>query len=175
MSGVTLRAVETTDAPAIAAIYAHYVDHGVATFEEVAPDAAEMGRRIAATATTYPWLVAEKDGAVLGYAYGRPYHVRAAYRWTCETSVYLAHDRRGGGIGRLLYTALLEHLSARGFVTAIASITVPNAESTDFHEKLGFTAVGMMPGIGFKFGAWRDIGYWQRALGPHPVPPVETT
>lgn len=169
-----LRPVEAADAPAIAAIYAHYVGQSVATFEEVAPDAAEMGRRIAATATTYPWLVAEADGMILGYAYGRSYHVRAAYRWTCETSIYLAHDRRGRGLGRQLYGALLERLSARGFVSAIACITMPNPESTVFHEQLGFKAVGMMPGIGFKFGAWRDVGYWQLALGPHPVPPVET-
>ena len=171
MSGVAIRAVTPDDAPAIAAIYAHYVERTVASFEEEAPDAAEMAGRIAAVLPTYPWLVAERDGAMLGYAYGRPYHIRAAYRWTCETGIYLAADRRGRGIGRVLYTALLDELADRGFVSAIASITVPNPESTRFHEALDFTPIGVMEGIGFKFGAWRDVGYWQLPLGPRTIPP----
>ncbi len=159
------------DAPAIAAIYAHYVDHGVASFEEVAPDAAEMAGRIAAVLPAHPWLVAERGGRIVGYTYGRTYHARAAYRWTVETAIYLAHDQRRTGVGRPLYEALLDALTDRGFVTAIASITVPNPESTRFHEKLDFTPIGVMEGVGFKHGAWRNVGYWQLALGPRTIPP----
>ena len=171
MSGILIRAVTADDAPAIAAIYAHYVERTVATFEEVAPDAAEMAGRIAAVVPAFPWLVAELGGAIAGYAYGRPYHARAAYRWTCEAGIYLAHDRRKHGLGTKLYEALLDDLTDRGFVAAIASITVPNPESTRFHEKLGFEKVGVMEGIGFKTGKWRDVGYWQIGLGPRTIPP----
>ena len=166
-----IRPVTPEDAAALATIYAHYVDHGVASFEEVAPDAAEMARRIAATVPAYPWLIAERGGAILGYAYARPYHNRAAYRWTCETGIYLAHDTRRTGVGRPLYEALLDELADRGFVSAIASITVPNPESTRFHEKLDFVQMGMLEGIGFKHGAWRNVGYYQLALGPRTIPP----
>jgi len=166
-----LRPVTLADAAAIAAIYAYYVDHTVVTFEEEAPDAAEMARRIAATVAGYPWLVAEEGGVVLGYAYGRAYHSRAAYRWTCETGIYLAHDRRSRGTGRILYAALLDALAARGFITAIAAISVPNDESTRFHEALGFVPVGRFAGVGFKQGAWQDVGYWQRDFGPRPAAP----
>lgn len=171
MSRVAIRPVALADADAIAAIYAHHVAHGVATFEEDAPDAAEMTRRIEAALPAYPWLVAERGGRVVGYAYGRPYHVRAAYRWTVETAIYLAHDQRRTGIGRPLYEALLDDLADRGFVSAIAVITVPNPESVRFHEKHDFGFVGMMEGIGFKHGAWRNVGYYQLALGPRSVPP----
>ena len=169
---LAIRPVTLDDAPAIAAIYAYYVDHTVVTFEEKAPNAAEMARRIDETVAGYPWLVAEEDGALLGYAYGRPYHGRAAYRWTCETGIYLAHDRRSRGTGRALYAALLGALTDRGFITAIAAISVPNDESTRFHEALGFVEVGRFAGVGFKHGAWQDVGYWQRDfIAPRPVSP----
>ncbi len=170
---VAIRPVTPEDAPAVAAIYAYYVDGGVATFEEVAPDAAEMAGRIAAVVPAYPWLVAERGGRIVGYAYGRPYHPRAAYRWTCESAIYLAAEQRRTGLGRPLYEALLDELADRGFVSAIASITVPNPESTRFHEKLDFVSVGLMEGIGFKHGAWRNVGYWQLALGPRTIPPPQ--
>jgi L-amino acid N-acyltransferase YncA len=171
VSLATIRAVTRDDAAAIAAIYAHYVTETVATFEEEAPDAAEMARRIATVVPAYPWLVAESGDAMLGYAYGRPYHTRAAYRWTCEAGIYLAHDQRARGVGTPLYEALLDDLTDRGFVAAIAAITVPNPQSERFHEKLGFEKVGVMEKIGFKRGKWRDVGYWQIGLGPRSVPP----
>ena len=168
---LAIRPVTLADALAIAAIYAHYVDETVVTFEEEAPDAAEMVRRIETTTAGYPWLVAETDGAIVGYAYGRPYHTRAAYRWTCETGIYLAHESRARGTGRVLYTALLAALAERGFITAIAAITVPNDESTRFHERLGFLPVGRFAGVGFKQGGWHDVGYWQRDFAT-PRPPA---
>jgi L-amino acid N-acyltransferase YncA len=169
---LTIRAVALDDAAAIAAIYAYYVDHTVITFEEEAPDTAEMTQRIVATTAGYPWLVAEEDGTLVGYAHGRAYHTRSAYRWTCETGIYLAHDRRSRGTGRALYGALLDALAERGFITAIAAISVPNDESTRFHETLGFVAVGRLAGVGFKHGAWQDVGYWQRDFHtPRPAAP----
>lgn len=175
MSLLAIRPVKPDDASALATIYAHYVEHGVATFEEEAPDAAEMAERIAAVLPAYPWLVAERGGRIVGYAYGRPYHPRAAYRWTVETAIYLAPDQRRTGAGRPLYEALLDELSDRGFVSAIAAITVPNAESTRFHEKQDFVSIGTMEGVGFKHGAWRNVGYYQLALGPRSVPPPKLT
>ena len=171
MTAPAIRPVIAADAAAIAAIYRRYVEETVVSFEETPPDAAEMARRIAATTASYPWLVAEADGALLGYAYGRPYHPRAAYRWTCEAGIYLATDARRRGVGRALYAALLGELAARGFVSAIALISVPNAESTRFHEALGFMPVGILRGVGYKFGEWRDVGYWQRDLADRPPVP----
>ncbi|RZM07266.1 MAG: N-acetyltransferase family protein [Sphingomonas sp.] len=168
-----IRAAFPEDAGAVAAIYAPYVRDTVITFEEDAPDAAEMAVRMAAGGALYPWLVAEDGGGLLGYVYARPYHARAAYRWTCETTIYLAQERRGRGIGRPLYAELLARLEAAGFVTAIAAITVPNAESTRFHTKLGFREAGRVTGVGFKHGAWRDVGYMQRDLAVRGAVPAE--
>lgn len=173
MTTLAIRPVRAADADAIAAIYRPYVEGTVVSFEETPPDAAEMARRIAATTADYPWLVAEADGALRGYAYGRPYHPRAAYRWTCETAIYLAPDARRRGTGRALHAALLADLAARGFVSAIALISVPNPESTRFHEALGFTHVGILRGVGYKLGGWRDVGYWQRDLARRPAAPEE--
>ena len=168
-----IRDAVAADASAIAAIYADYVRTTAITFEEDAPDEAEMKRRLAATQPSHPWLVAtDAAGMIAGYAYARPYHARPAYRWACETSIYLARDRRRRGIGRRLYEALLAELTVRGFVTAIGAITVPNAESTRFHEALAFRAIGVMAGIGFKHGRWHDVGYYQRDLAPRAAPPA---
>lgn len=168
---LTIRPVSPDDAEAIAAIYAPYVSETVVSFEETAPSAAEMRERIAATTVTHPWIVGEEHGLMLGYAHARPYHPRAAYRWTCETSVYLAQDVRGRGLGRGLYEALLDMLTVRGFTSAMALISVPNAESTGFHEALGFRPVGQLAGVGYKLGAWQDVAYFQRELSPRLVPP----
>ena len=132
-----------------------------------------MAQRIAVTTAAYPWLVAEVDGGLMGYAYGRPYHPRAAYRWTCETGIYLATDARRRGVGRALYAALLAELADRGFVAAVALISVPNPESTRFHEALGFAPVGILHGVGYKFGEWRDVGYWQRDLAARRAAPMQ--
>ncbi|SFS03372.1 GNAT family N-acetyltransferase [Sphingomonas jatrophae] len=165
-----LRPAILDDAGAIAALYGWYVEHGAVTFEEVPPTPDEMAARIAPPGL---WLVAEADGRLLGYAYAKPFHARAAYRWTCETSIYLAHDARGQGVGGRLYAALLERVTAAGFVTAMALITEPNPESTNFHERFGFARVGLARGVGYKQGRWHDVGYWQRDLASRAVPPVE--
>ena len=157
----------TRDAAACAAIYASSVTHGVASLEEVAPDAAELGRRIRAVTAGFPWLIAELDGAIAGYAYASQHHARASYRWSADVTVYVsgAHHRRG--IGRALYQRLLELITQQGYYEACAGITLPNDASVGLHESLGFHEVGVYRNIAFKFGSWRDVGWWQKTLREH--------
>jgi phosphinothricin acetyltransferase len=172
---VKLRLATADDAAAIASIYAPYVQATAVSFEALAPDEAEMRRRIEAGADHYPWLAAcEEDGAVIGYAYAAAFRARPAYRFTVETSAYVADDAQRRGIGKLLYTRLLELLEAQGFAQAIAAITLPNQASETMHERLGFTRSGTYDKVGFKFGEWRSVGLWQRplaALSAHPEEP----
>lgn len=155
------------DATACAAIYAPYVTGTATSFEEQPPTAEEMARRIAAHAARHAWLVAEVDGAVVGYAYGSPYRPRPAYRWTAETSVYLAVDApRRTGAGRALYVALLDRLADRGYRRAVAGIALPNDASLGLHRALGFEVVGTERRVGWKLGAWHDLARLQRDLAP---------
>jgi L-amino acid N-acyltransferase YncA len=168
------RADPARDAAACAAIYKPSVEEGVISFEERAPGAAEMAARIERIVATHPWLVAESGGEVVGYAYACPHRQRAAYRWAVDVSVYVAVDRRGQGVGRSLYEALFECLRRRRFQVACAGITLPNEASVGLHESLGFLAVGVNRRIGWKQGAWRDVGWWQLELTPPGTePPAE--
>lgn len=171
---LVIRPVTAGDAEAIAVIYRPYVTDSVITFELDSPDAAEFARRIAAVLPTYPWLVAERDGVLLGYAYASSYRARAAYRWVAETGIYCADAARGQGIGRPLYQALLDELARRGFVAAMGVMTAGNPASTALHEKLGFRDVGTQPGIGYKQGGWHDVVFWQKDLAPRTIDPAET-
>ena len=152
------------DAAACAAIYDPYVRSSAASFEAEPPDAREMGERMARTCATHPWLVAEHDGRVVGFAYGCPHRTRAAYRWSAEVSVYLDAAHHGRGIGRALYRALLDLLYGQGIHTVLAGITLPNPASVALHEAVGFRPAGVYRAIGFKFGSWHDVGWWQLAL-----------
>jgi phosphinothricin acetyltransferase len=113
----------------------------------------------------YPWLVAEDGASVVGYAYGHRFAPRAAYAWSVETSIYVGDGARGRGVGRALYDALLALLAAQGYRQAFAGIALPNPASVALHESVGFTPVGAYRDVGYKFGAWHDVGWWQRALG----------
>lgn len=155
------------DALACAAIYAPHVTDGVASFELEAPGPDELGRRIAAA---HLWLVAEAAGEVAGYAYASRHRERAAYRLTVETSVYVGAAFQGRGLGRALYDDLLARLRERGFHVALAGITLPNPASVSLHEAVGFRSVGVFPAVGFKFGEWHDVGWWQLTLGAAPAP-----
>lgn len=168
------RADPERDAAACAAIYAPYVSHGVASFEEVPPAADEMRRRIEAYLATHEWLVADDGGDVAGFAYACPNRERAAYRWAVDVSVYVSASHQRRGVGRALYEELLARLERRGFRTACAGITLPNEASVALHEAFGFELVGVYRKIGFKFGAWHDVGWWQRPLGANgATPPTE--
>ena len=170
---MTIRAATAAEAAAIAAIYAPYVEESVVSFEAEAPDRTEMRRRIEGGGDLYPWFVGEVDGAVAGYAYASAFRARAAYRFTVETSVYLAPAAQGRGLGERLYRTLIETLTAQGFTQAIGAITLPNPASVHLHEKLGFVQAGTYRRVGYKFGRWLDVSLWQRALAEPGHPPVE--
>lgn len=168
-----VRDATTDDAAACAAIYAPYVAGTAITFETQAPGTDEMAGRIAAAAENHAWLVLEDDGHVVGYAYGGPHKARAAYRWSCEVSVYLQQDLRRTGAGRALYEALLGRLTERGFRMAVAGMTLPNEASAGLHRALGFEPVGTYRRIGYKHGTWHDVAWVQRSLGDEREPPAE--
>ena len=162
------------DAEACAAIYAPYVTDTAVTFEYEPPSPAEMARRIAEAQRRHAWLVLEDGGgAVVGYAYAGPFKQRAAYRWSCEVSVYLEPGRRRTGGGRQLYEALFARLTERGFRTLVAVMTSPNDASEGLHRTLGFEPVGTFRRIGWKHGQWRDVAWAQRRIGPEDGPPSE--
>lgn len=164
----------TRDAPACAAIYAPHVEGGPVSFEERAPDAAEMAARIERYGSSHAWLVAEREEEVVGYAYATAFNERPAYRWSSSVSVYVGERARGEGIGRTLYEALFDRLRGRGFRMACAGITLPNEASVGLHQSLGFELVGVNREIGWKQGAWRDVGWYQLELSPAPKgPPPE--
>ena len=171
-SPARIRPADTADAAAIAAVYLPHVTGSVASFETVPPDAAEIARRMT-TAPRLPWLAAERDGTVVGYAYAAAHNARAAYRWSVSCSVYLTVDERGAGTGRALYRRLLAELPPLGYVTAFAGIALPNDASVGLHTGLGFTPVGVYRAAGFKAGRWHDVGWWQLPLGPPPEEPAE--
>ncbi|MCF6744226.1 N-acetyltransferase [Blastococcus sp. KM273128] len=171
----TIRDATPADAAACAAIYAPYVTGTAITFEAEAPTPEQMAGRMAAASRTHAWLVLEDDGAVVGYAYAGPYKERAAYRWSCEVSVYLAQGRGRRGGGRALYTALFERLAARGYRTAVAGMTLPNEPSEALHAAMGFEPIGTYRRIGWKHGRWRDVLWAQRPLGRYDDDPVEPT
>jgi phosphinothricin acetyltransferase len=177
MEPATIRSANLArDAAACVAIYAPYVASGATSFEEEPPDPAEFAERIAGIAATYPWLVAERDGEMVGYSYACPHRARPAYRWAVEVSVYVAAGEHRRGYGRALYVELVERLRAQRFQVACAGITLPNEASVALHESLGFAPVGVYRRIGWKDGSWRDVGWWQLELAPvtegHPPEPL---
>lgn len=168
-----VRAASPADAEACAAIYAPYVTDTTITFETVPPSTEEMAERIAAAARSHAWVVLEDEGQVAGYAYGGPFKSRAAYRWSCEVSVYLELGRRRTGAGRTLYDVLFARLVERGFRTAVAGMTLPNDASVGLHRAMGFEPVGTYRRIGWKHGAWHDVAWTQRPLILDEDPPTE--
>ncbi len=160
-----IRLARTSDAGALLAIYAHQVEVGVATFEIEPPSLGDFEARIAQTLRGWPWLVFEEQGVAVGYAYASGHRSRAAYQWTVEVSVYVREDFHKRGVGRALYGVLFEVLRHQGFAVALAGITLPNAGSVRLHESMGFEPVGVYKAVGFKFGAWRDVGWWSLNLG----------
>jgi L-amino acid N-acyltransferase YncA len=151
------------DAAACASIYEPFVTGSAVSFEIVPPDGPEMARRIE---TTHAWLVAETDGLLAGFAYGGSHRARAAYRWATEVSVYVHPEHRRRGVGRALYGELLPLLARLGLQVALAGITLPNPGSVALHEAIGFQPVGVYRRIGWKAGAWHDVGWWQLELAP---------
>jgi len=164
---VLVREARAQDIPAITAIYAHHVLTGLATFEIEPPDEAEMHRRRAdVLARGLPYMVADRDGTMLGYAYAAPYRARPAYRFTVEDSVYVERSQFGQGVGKALLSVLVSACAQAGCRQMIAVIgDSANAASIRLHERCGFARVGMLPSTGFKFGGWVDSVLMQRAIG----------
>lgn len=161
----TLRDATAADGDALAAIYNPFILGTIVTFEEEPASGAEMAGRVAAVqGAGHPWLVAERDGRAVGYAYAGPWKARRSYRFAVEASVYLVPSATGAGLGTRLYEALFERLRAAGIHTVIGGISLPNEASVALHEKLGMTKVAHFPEVGWKLGRWIDVGYWQRTL-----------
>lgn len=161
------------DADAVAAIYRPAVVSSIASFEERAPDADEMARRMRATLARTPWLVAVSDGAVVGYGYAGPHRDRAGYRWSVDVSAYVHPDWRGRRVGRALYDDLVPRLVAQGFVNAYAGIALPNPASMALHESIGMRRIGVYERIGWKFGAWHDVAWYGLRLSDPVGTPAE--
>jgi phosphinothricin acetyltransferase len=157
-------AVPGADAAACLEIYGPYVRDSVVSFEEEVPTREAFAERMRAFAATHAWLVLEGENGIAGFAYGSPHRSRAAYRWAADVTVYVAPHRQRSGIGRRLYSALLERLAAQGYQVACAGITLPNDASVGLHRALGFEPVGVYRRIGWKAGAWHDVGWWQCEL-----------
>lgn len=160
----TVRPARAEDAAAMVEIYRPHVEGSWASFELATPTAEEFAARVARAQRRHAWLVAEAAGQVVGYAYGGTHRGREAYRYTVEVSAYLAASAQGRGVGARLYEALLEQLAALGYCNAVAGVTLPNDLSIAFHERLGFQRIGVFHRVGFKFGAWRDVAWYERPL-----------
>ncbi len=173
-SAPRIRLAAESDAAAIAAIYRPIVESTAISFETVAPERDEIADRLAATLPSHPWLVCEMGGRVAGYAYATRHRVRDAYQWSVDTSVYVDDASRGAGVGRGLYQSLFGILAAQGFFNAFAGIALPNPASIGLHEAMGFAPLGVYRRVGFKFGEWRDVGWWQLTLEAQEEPPAVT-
>lgn len=165
---VRIRPAALTDIPTITAIYAREVSDGLATWEETPPDETDMADRMRKIfAAGLPYLVAERDGLVCGYAYAGPFHPRSGYRYTVEDTVYVAPSAQGAGIGTALLGDIVARCETLGYRQMMALIHwTQDSASVALHRRLGFNLVGIAPAVGFKLGGWRDLAYMQRALGP---------
>ncbi|MEE1674985.1 GNAT family N-acetyltransferase [Agarivorans aestuarii] len=159
-----IRDAQEGDSLQICQIYNYYIENSAATFEEQRVEQCTMAKRIASIQTSLPWLVYEEAGEILGYAYVSPWKERSAYRFAVESSIYIANSAAGRGIGKRLYQALLERLADYPISTVIAGITLPNPASIVLHERMGFNKVAEFERVGFKFGNWMNVGYWQRQI-----------
>jgi L-amino acid N-acyltransferase YncA len=169
---LTVRPATPFDAAALVAIYAPFVEQTAVSFEEVVPTPDAFAGRIEKSLTRWQWLVGEVDGVVAGYAYGSQHRERAAYRWSVEVSAYVDPHFQRQGVARTLYGALFEDLVEKGFCTAFAGITLPNEASVGLHTAVGFEPIGVFRSIGWKFGRWHDVAWFQRRLRDRP--PVES-
>lgn len=165
-----IRTARSDDAGAILAIYAPLVTDSIISFETDVPSIEEMEGRIRNTLKTHPYLVAEHQGRLAGFAYAGPHRMRNAYRLSVDVTVYVAEAARAKGVGKALYSVLFERLGGAGYHAAFAGIALPNPASEALHRSVGFEPVGTYKEVGFKFGTWHDVRWWQRLVVPVPVP-----
>ena len=163
-----LRPATEADAAALLAIYAPFVERTTVSFEDTVPEIGEFAARIRKSLAKWAWLVAEHHGAILGYAYGAAHRERAAYRWSVEVSAYVDPRFQRRRIGGALYAALFDVLAAKGFCNAFAGVALPNEASIALHRSVGFESIGVFRAVGYKFGAWQDVAWFQRRLRAEP-------
>jgi L-amino acid N-acyltransferase YncA len=166
-----IRMATPADAAQAADIYRPSVEGSATSFEVDPPSAQQMAQRMAEVLELFPWLACHDGGELAGYAYASMHRERAAYRWSVDVSVYIREGSRRSGLGRALYTSLFALLRLQGFCAAHAGITLPNPASVGLHESLGFRPVGVYRKVGFKLGAWHDVGWWQLELRDRREPP----
>ena len=174
MSNVTIRSASIYDTEAILKIYTHYVKNTAISFEYEVPTVDAFRGRICHTLEQYPYLVAEQDGVIIGYAYGSQFHERAAYRHCAEVSIYIDAEARKCGVGRMLYEALEEALKTQGILNLYACIAYTEVEdeylnnnSAQFHAHLGYKEVGRFHKCGYKFNRWYDMIWMEKLIGEH--------
>lgn len=170
---MTIRFAKLTDAPAILGIYAPYITDTPVTFEYIVPTLSEFSERIDLIQQQFPYLVAEEDGKILGYAYASRHRDRIAYQWSVEASVYIHPSGHRRGIARTLYATLFDLLRKQGYFNVYAGITMPNEPSEAFHQAMGFSLIGVYPNIGYKQGKWHDVCWYQLALQNHEDVPAK--
>jgi len=166
-----IRLAQPADAEQMLAIYTPIVRDTIISFELEPPGSEEFQRRIEHGMQRFPWLVCDREGELLGYAYAGAYRARPAYQWCCESSVYVAESARGCGVGRALYTSLFKVLELQGYCGVYAGTTLPNPASVALHRACGFSEVGVFRQAGYKHGAWHDVAWWQLRLQDPPSPP----
>jgi L-amino acid N-acyltransferase YncA len=171
-----IRIATGSDAESILQIYAPYVENTSYTFETEVPTIESFGERITSYLQGWPWLVCDMDGIIAGYAYGSKHRERIAYQWSVECSVYVHDNFQREGVGKALYTALIDLLKLQGFRNLYAVINLPNERSVTFHEKMGFEYFAVYKKVGYKLGKWKDVGWWQLQLNDYtsgPLPPIK--
>lgn len=166
-----IRMAEEKDAAALLAVYAYYVEQTAVTFEYKVPSTEEFTRRMRSVKEKYPYLMAEEDGEVCGYAYVSAFKDRAAYDWAVETTVYVDQQKRSFGVGRRLYETLEEILKLQNIINLNACIAWPNPDSISFHERMGYKTAGHFTKCGYKQGRWYDMVWMEKMLGGHPLKP----
>jgi L-amino acid N-acyltransferase YncA len=167
-----IRTLQEADAPAMLAIYRHYVESTAISFEEEVPAIEDYAARVAKYVAGWAGVVAEIDGRVAGYAYGSSHREKAAYRWSVETTVYVAAAALRTGLGRKLYGALLPMLADAGYCNAYAGVALPNDASVALHRAAGFQQIGTFPRVGYKFEQWHDVAWFHLPLRDAPPPPA---
>ena len=159
-----IRSIELSDAKQICELYNFYVENAVCTFEMDPVSVEEMTKRIENITESYPWIVAEEDGLIIGYAYAGKWKERSAYRFTVEASVYIRSGHEGNRLGTTMYTSLIRRLRSQGIHAVIGGVVLPNVQSERLHERLGFKKIGHFSEVGYKFDGWRDVGYYELIL-----------
>ncbi len=175
MISPAVRLFEDKDTAHILNIYAHYILNTTITFETEVPSLNIFNERIKHIISTYPWIICEYGDEILGYAYACKHRERSAYKWSVDVSVYLRPEYTGKGIGKILYSSLINILKFQGFINAYAGIALPNMSSVGIHEKFGFVQVALYKNVGYKFRQWIDVGWWWLQLSTYPEFPAVPT